>query len=506
MRRRRAKHRRNSQQNNVVVDTDKGLHFGPTPSYDPLSDIQSQQILEAVFKTLREVGVQFEPDPRALDLFRKGGCDVSDSGLVKFPEQVVRSALGSVAKSVKLWNRTCTEVIELDNRHTWFIPGMTCIKVFDDETGEARDSNHEDLALITRVADALENIDAVTIACKNVERSDVFGEVDEFVVMAENTTKPLEYLCESPESLNVVIDIAAAIRGGYRQLADKPYFMQLVTPLPLYFAKVHSDQIINGVEAGIPIATGTYVIGGASAPITMAGCLVHTLATDFAGMVLGQLVRKGSFCVGGSDARFMEPATGGVGSFCQTSLAEMVLCQIARELGYPSLTGTGGDSKARRFNQDAVWELSANMMQTYYSRPATCDYLGSVDEGITFSLHSLLFCDELAGMLRKMWKGVDISDETLAMDLTLQEGPRGNYLANQHTVDHCRTENWDARYFYPNMPLTSSGKPDVELIDRIDTELKTIIETHQPESMTADIQLRIRTIQKNFEDTYQPPA
>ena len=504
MQRKRTNRRQNDRQKEVVVD--KGLHFGPTPPYDLLSGTQSQQILEAVFKTLREVGVEFEPDTDVLDLFREGGCDVSDGGLVKFPEQVVRSALASAAKSVKLWNRTCTEYIEIDNRHTWFIPGMTCIKVFDEETGEARDSNQKDLALATRVADALENIDAVTIACKNVERSDVFGEVDEFVVMAENTTKSLEFLCENPESLNVVIDIAAAIRGGHQQLAEKPYFMQLVTPLPLYFAKVHADQIINGVKAGIPMTTGTYVIGGASAPITMAGCLVHSLATDFAGMVLGQLVRKGSFCISGSDARFMEPATGGVGSFCQTSLAEMVLCQVAREMGYPSLTGTGGDSKARRFNQDAVWELSANMMQTYYSRPATCDYLGSLDEGITFSLHSLLFCDELAGMLRKMWKGIDINEETLAMDLTLQEGPRGNYLANQHTVDHCRTENWDARYFYPSMPLTSSGKPDVELFDRIDAELKTIVETHQPEPMAADIQTRIRTIQKNFEDTYHPSA
>jgi trimethylamine:corrinoid methyltransferase-like protein len=503
VKRERKRRRKTGVQKELIPNGDKGLHYGATPPHDPLNQAQSQQILDAVYTTLASAGVEFEPDPEVLDLFRDGGCDVSDSGLVKFPKDVVRAALDSMAKSVTLWNRTGTDFIEIDNRHTWFIPGMTCIKAFDEKTGEARKSTREDLALNTRVADALPNMDAVTITCKNIERSDIFGEVDEFVVLAENTTKPLEYLCEYPESLEVVIDMAATIRGGRRQLAEKPYFLHLVTPLPLYYAKIHTDQIIKGIEAGIPVAVGTYVIGGAAAPITTAGCLVHALVTDFAGMVLGQLVKKGSFCIGGSDTRFMEASTGGVGSIVQTIYAEMAKCQISRELDFPYLTGTAGDSKARRFNQDAIWELSSNMMQAYYTRPATCDYIGSLDEGITFSLHAMLFCDEIADMLRKLWKGMEVTDDTLALDLTLAEGPRGNYLANQHTADHCRKENWDARYFYPKMPLTSSGLPDVELFDRIDAQLKEIIENHRPTPLASDVLEKMRAIQKDFEETYR---
>ncbi|MCP4390876.1 MAG: hypothetical protein GY802_21450, partial [Gammaproteobacteria bacterium] len=186
--------------------------------------------------------------------------------------------------------------------------------------------------------------------------------VDEFVVLAENTSKPLWYLCESVETLEVVIDVAAVIRGGRAALAEKPYFMQLVTPLPLYYAKAHTDQIITAIEAGLPVITGTVTIGGASAPITIAGCVVHCLATDFASIVLGQLVQEGAFCIGGSDAAFMEPATGGRGGFPQLSLADAAFCQVCRTLGIPSLTGIGGRARARRFNQDAAWEISANMM------------------------------------------------------------------------------------------------------------------------------------------------
>ena len=76
------------------------------------------------------------------------------------------------------------------------LTGMTCIKVYDLDSGEPRPSTAADLATITRVADALPHIDGVCIACKDVQHSDIHGEIAEFAIMAENTTKPLEYLCE----------------------------------------------------------------------------------------------------------------------------------------------------------------------------------------------------------------------------------------------------------------------------------------------------------------------
>jgi len=497
---RRRKRRHSS--NSAAQTVDHGLHAGNTPPYQPLSEADADRVIEATYGVMREVGVAFDPEPRVMDLFDRAGCQVSDEGIVKFPTALVREALTSMPKSVRLWNRPGTSYIDLDNRHTWFIPGMTCIRVYDRETGEPRDGTREDLATNTRVADALPNVDAVTITSKNIERSDIHGEIDEFVVMAENTTKPLEYLCEHPESLPVVIEIAAAIRGGRRELLEKPYFLQIVTPLPMYYAKSHTDQILTAVDAGVPVGMGTVTIGGASAPITMAGCLVHSLATDFAGMVLAQLARPGAFCIGGSDPNFMEVATGGIGSFTQTSLGDMAMCQIARRLDYPSLTGIGGCSIARRFNQDAVWELSSTMMQTWYSRPATCDYLGSLDQGLTYSLHALLFCDELAGMLRRMWEGIGVDDEKLALELTAQEGPRGDYLAQAHTAKHCRTEPYNARFLGSHIPVSTGADPDRDLYQRLDDGLGQILDNHRPEPLPADVHATIRALQERFELSY----
>lgn len=479
-----------------------GLHLGATAPYALLSTDKTQQIIDGAFELLDRSGVVFEPGSEAAGIFADHGCEVSGAGVVRMNPGLVRETLASVAKSARIWNRDGTDFIEISDKHCWFFPGMTCIKVYDLETREARHSTREDLATITRVADALPNIDGVCIACKNIERSDIFGEIDEFAAMAQNTTKPLEYLCEFSDSLDVVIEMAGAIRGGRQQLRDKPYFLHIVTPLPLNFATTHSDQIISAVRAGVPVTSGTLPIGGASSPITVAGCMVHSLATDFAAMVLGQLVAEGSFCIGGSDVSFMEPSTGGIGSFVQASLADMAVCQVMRQLGLPSFTGIAGSSVARRFNQDAVWEITATMMQTFYSRPATCDYLGSLDEGITFSLHALMLCDDLAGLLRNLWRGFEIDREHMALDLAREVGPHGNYLAQRHTAMHCRGQIWNTRYFGPNIPLSADGQPDHDLIERIDGDLRRILHDHRPQPLPEAVLEELQAIQDRFAAAY----
>lgn len=477
---------------------DRGLHRGPTPSYSPFSKEDSQRIIDSAFGLMSQTGVGFDPEPHLMERFGDAGCDVSPDGLVKFPVELIRRSLDSVAKSVRLWNRDGSDFIELDTRHTWFVPGMTCIKAYDEQTGEPRYSNREDLATITRVSDALQNIDAVCVSCKNVEQSTIHGEIDEFSVLAENTTKPLIYLCEFAESLGVVIDMATTIRGSRKALVEKPYFLHLVTPLPLYYAKTHTDQIIEAVEAGVPVSAGSVVIGGATAPMTIAGCLVHSLATDLTATVLSQIIREGSFCIGSSDASFMEAATGAIGAPSQSALAEMAMCEISRILGIPRLTSTAGDSHSRRFNQDAAAEISSNMMQAFFSRPCICPYVGSLDEGITFSLHGLLFGDDLAGQLRSMWRGIEVNDQMLALDLTRAEGPRGNYLANRHTAKYCRRESWDSRFFGAHYPTASGVLADEDLIERIDRELQDILLHHHPEPLAQETIQKMRLIADKF--------
>ncbi len=482
----------------VPPPSDRGRHNAAMDPYDPLSGAEVERLIAAALCLLRQTGCAFEPGTEAIELFEAAGCTVDAQGVVRFPTAVVEAALASTPRAVRLWNRDASGSILLDAEHTWFIPGMTAIKVYDPDSGERRSSTGDDLAMIVRLADALPNIDAVCVACKDVPNSDIHGEINEFATLIRNTAKPLEYLCEDARSLQVVIEMATAVRGSAAALAEKPYFLQIVTPLPLGFWRTHSDQIIAGARAGIPLSIGTLPIGGASAPITMAGCMVSSLATDFAAMTLGQLARRGAFVIGSSDVRFMEPATGGLGNLPHTTLADITMHQVRRHLGLPSFSGVSGRAVARRFNQDAVWEISTSMTQAFFSRPATLDYLGLIDDGISFSMHALCLCDELAGLLRTMWRGVTIDDDTLALGLIDAVGPRGNFLAQRHTASHCRDQRWPARYFGVHIPVSVGLQPDLDLLERIDADLRLLLATHRPPPLAAELDATLSAIQARF--------
>jgi trimethylamine:corrinoid methyltransferase-like protein len=478
---------------------DDGSPRRRTPVYDILSEADVQKILDATFQLMSEIGVEFDPDPRVLDCFADVGCDITPEGVVKFDRSLVEKCLATVSKSAKVWNRDASDYLEIKEGATSFFPGMTCLNVFDLETGEPRESTREDIATIARVADALPNIDGVCVPVKDVPRSDLQGEIGEFVALAENTSKPLEYLCENSLAFDTVIEIAAAIRGGMEQLAEKPYFTHTITPLPLYYAKTHSDQIIRGAECGIPVTVGTISIGGGTAPYTIAGCLTHSLATDFAGMVLSQLVREGSFCIGCSENSFIEPATGDRGNEVTELLAYMAIRQVRSHYGLPPLAGSGIGVSARRFNQDAAMQVGVGLMESFYLQPCKLSYLGDVDSGIAYSLHSLLLCNDLAGKLRCLWKGMPVDDDHLALDVTRSVGLRGNYLGDKHTAQHCRDNYWHSRYFGAAFPQGSGVGPDKDLIERIDDDLREILANHQPEPMPDSIRERIDAILGKFE-------
>ncbi len=71
---------------------------------------------------MSQTGVGFDPVPHLMDRLGDAGCDVSQQGLVKFPVELIRKSLDSVAKSVRLWNRDGSACIEIDCQHTWFVP------------------------------------------------------------------------------------------------------------------------------------------------------------------------------------------------------------------------------------------------------------------------------------------------------------------------------------------------------------------------------------------------
>ena len=217
---------------------DEKIPLSRTPVYGLLSEADVQKIVDAIFRLMRETGVAFDPDPRVLDLFSDAGCEISADHVVRFETDFVKECLQSLAKSTKIWNRDGTDFHEMKEGNTVFRTAMTCIRVFDLETGESRDSTFDDLATITRVADALPNVDGVCLMVKDVPDSTLHGEIGEFVGLAENTSKmskgirtgkPRIWRSRSSRMLSSTTWIRGA-RSGSSLMAKIPRLVRGMTP------------------------------------------------------------------------------------------------------------------------------------------------------------------------------------------------------------------------------------------------------------------------------------
>ena len=67
---------------------------------------------------------------------------------------------------------------------------------------------------------------------------------------------------------------------------------------------------------------------------------------------------------------------------------------------------------------------------------------GILSAYLAFSYEKLVLDDEMCGMLKHYRRGITVTPETLAYEVTACVGPGSNYLSEMHTVERCRSEFW----------------------------------------------------------------
>jgi len=119
--------------------------------------------------------------------------------------------------------------------------------------------------------------------------------------------------------------------------------------------------------------------------------------------------------------------------------------------------------------------------------------LGMLESGITFDFGQLVLDCEFARMIKHTVGGIEVTDETLALDVIKEIGPGGHYLMHDHTLNG----------------MGSQSKP--ELIDRRIREVwekdgattayeravakaKWILENHTPDPLGDEVLKKIRSI------------
>jgi trimethylamine---corrinoid protein Co-methyltransferase len=481
---------------------DEGLH--QTPQFRILSDLQIGRIFQATLTCLQQTGVKVL-NQTARDSLATAGADV-DGEIVRIPAYIIEESVSTCPSSFTLWGRDGTHPIELIDGQNIYGPGPTCTYFIEPVTGQRRKTRLGDPGQTARVCDALINIGYVmSLGLIDNVKPDL-ASVYEFAEMVANTIKPILVWAYSLDQLRDIYKIATAVAGSEENLRQKPFIGFFSTTLsPLTHTDKDLENVLWAAEHDLPIFYMGGGTVGSTTPITGAGALVITLAELLSGLAIVQLEKPGApVCIGSvmapSDLRTVRPAYGGP----EMSMNCAAMSDISRYLGIPYM-GTAGASESKMLDLQAAIESTFQVLLSSLSNATMVHDVGFLDCADIGSLEMLVMNDEIISMSRRIKRGIEISDQTLMLDLIDQVGPGGEFLSSMETAHLCRLEIW--------MPGLMDRAPWVEwydagsihMHDRIKAKLHTILNTHHPPLLTEEITEKIAAVLQSANERYDEP-
>jgi trimethylamine---corrinoid protein Co-methyltransferase len=468
-----------------------------TPQFRVLSDAQIEEIHYATLEVLRRTGVAVK-EPAGRDLLQKAGCWV-DSERVRFPARLVEWALRCVPPRVVLCDRNGDAACSLEANKVYYGTGSDTPNVQDPYTGERRPAVLADVANFSRVVDSLPNIGFQM--CMGIA-SDVNGALSDlyhFEAMVSNSVKPIVFTAWNLDNLKDIVAMAEAVAGGAEALQRNPFCALYTEPIsPLQHAVEAGQKLLWLAGKGLPVVYTPGMLTGANGPITSAGGLVQANAELLSGLVMAQLSFEGApFIYGGGvdpmDMRTMIITYGSPEFMINTA----ALTEMGRRYHLPVFS-FAGCTDAKVFDQQAGIEGGIWMLVAALSGGNLVHDVGYIDNGLTSSYEMLVSMNETAGLVKRLMGGVEVSDETMAVDAIDKVGPGGHFLGEDHTYRHFR-ENWFPKLFDRNNYQTWMENGATTLLQRANARAKEILETYRPPALAADVQARLKDIIQSAE-------
>jgi len=466
-------------------------------------EVLSKEDVDAIHSTalkiLETVGVAIQAK-EALGLLANAGANIDyKEKRARMPSSLVQECLRRAPQTVNLYARNPKFDVRVERGRVCFWGAGTNIWIIDIETGKRRLATRQDSFDVTRLVDALENIGQVNGA---LTPQDIPPEVAaRYVhsVMLKNSSKPLWFPIDSRDSVEWDIRMTSAVVGDEDELRRRPIIsFGTVCSSPLMFEEEHTRGLLEAVKRGFPVDVESGCMAGATAPATLAGAIALTMAEFLAGLTMVQLVRPGAPILANLWTRIFDVrnANVSVGS-PEFALLRICLGQMGQYYGIPVMTGgLSSDSKA------ADVQSGYEAMSAFSAAMAGCSMIGeagTIDSNSTTDPVKLVIDNEVSGMVSTVLKGLNVDDETLALDLIKQIGPGGLFMRTKHTLKHWREQQWEARISERRNWSEWEQSSSKDTYQRAKERAKDILKTHYPDPLPEDVSKLLDGILKEAE-------
>ncbi len=430
--------------------------------YKPLSDADVLRIHHTALDALEQIGLADAP-PSGVEILTGAGAVLGDDGRIRFPRALVEDMLAKAARGITLYGRDPRHDLDLSGTRVHYGTAGAAVHLVDVHGREYRDSTVQDLHDAARIADQLENLHFFqrAMVCRDILDN---REMDLNTIYAccAGTTKHVGVSFTDPDYVADGFDMLHLIAGGEAQWRARPFVSNsncFVVP-PMKFA-TESCKVMEGVIAGgMPVLLLSAGMAGATAPSTVAGAIVQAVAECLAGVVYVNAIAPGHPAIFGTWPFGLDLRTGAMtGGSGEQALLTAGCAQMHRFYDLPG-GAAAGIADAKLPDMQAGWEqMCSNVMAGLAGLNMIYEAAGMHASLLGFCHESLILGDDIIGQALRCVRGIEVTDETLALEEIREVciGGPGHYLGTGNTLSRMQTD-----HVYPSLGDRTSPKEWVE--------------------------------------------
>ncbi len=419
------------------------------PTYDILSEDSLVQIEATAERIMAEIGTEFREDPETVELFRRAGAEVAelskDRWNLKFAPGMIREILKTAPARFTQHARNPANTVEIGGDAMVFAPSYGSPFVMDLDNGR-RYGTIADFENFVKLAQMSPNLhhSGGTI-CEPTDIAVNKRHLDMVYAHIRYSDRAFLGSITAPERAEDSIEMCRILFGAEFVDQNCVIMGNFNTTSPLVIDGITSRGIRAYAAAGQGSIHLPFLLGGAVAPLTMAGSLAQCLAESMVSCAITQLVRPGAPCVLASFISSMSLRSGSpTFGTPEPALASLAMGQLARRLNLP-LRCAGNFSTSKLPDAQAMQQSMMSMMSAVQ---CGANYIlhsaGFLDGLLSMSYEKFILDADLCGALHAYLKGFEVNEDTLGFDALAEGGPGEHLFSTRHTLRHYQSAYWDS--------------------------------------------------------------
>jgi len=444
------------------------------PNFELLNE-EALDIIETNAETvLEEIGVNFVENPAALQRWRDAGADVRGER-VHIPRGLAKKLCSTAPSTFTQHARNPERNVDIGGNSLVLAPvyGPPFVR---DVAGGRRYATIEDFRNFVKLGYMSKWLHhSGGTVCEPTDVAVNKRHLDMLLAHMTLSDKPFMGSVTEPVRASDSVEMADILFGGLDGRTVMTSLININSPLTFDATMMGALEVY--AKANQASIVSPFIVGGAMAPVSVAGTLTQVMAEVLAGVAYSQLIRAGSPVIMGAFVTSID-MNSGAPTFGTPEASQITYGagQIARRLGLPYRSG-GSFCGSKLPDAQAAYE-TANSLNTALLSGVNfmLHACGWLEGGLVSSYEKFVMDADQLGTLHGMARGVSMDENAQAMGAIREVGPGGHYLGCEHTQANFKDAFWrsDLLDYKPYETWEEDGARDTQTLaaERVQKQLR----------------------------------